>query len=68
MQLVVPKELRGRAVGTWVVAVGTAPLGNFQIGLMASNFTIGFALGINGVVLLGIAIIALIFLPKIRNI
>ena len=55
-------------MGTWVVAVGTAPIGNFQIGLLASSFTIGLALAINGAILIGIAIIALLFLPKIRAI
>ena len=36
IQLTVPADRRGRAGGAWVVAIGMAPLGQFQIGALAS--------------------------------
>jgi len=38
LQLSVPGHLRGRAGGAWVVAIGLAPLGQLQIGALASLF------------------------------
>ena len=67
MQVVVPNELRGRAMGAWVLATGTASLGNLQIGALASAFTIGIALGVNGVALIALATLSLVFLPKLRR-
>ena len=67
MQLVVPNKLRGRSMGAWVLATGTAPLGNLQIGALASAFTIGFALGVHGVGLVVLALAGLLLLPKIRR-
>ncbi len=67
MQVVVPDELRGRAMGAWVLATGTASLGNLQIGALASAFTIGIALGVNGVALIALATLGLVFLPKLRR-
>ena len=32
MQNIVPNEQRGRAMGAWVVGIGTAPIGNLQVG------------------------------------
>ena len=67
MQVVVPNELRGRAMGAWVLATGTASLGNLQVGALASAFTIGIALGVNGVALIALATLSLVFLPKLRR-
>ena len=33
MQLAVPSELRGRAMGAWQVAVGFSPIGHLEMGL-----------------------------------
>ena len=67
MQVVVPDELRGRAMGAWLVAAGTGPLGALQIGALASAFTIGFALSANGVALLMLAALSLVLLPRLRR-
>ena len=67
MQSVVPSELRGRAMGAWVVAAGVGPLGNLQIGALASTGTIAFALGANGVALIALGVLGLAFLPKLRR-
>jgi hypothetical protein len=55
VQLAVPGELRGRAAGAWVVAVGTGPLGQLQIGAVATAVGVGAALATNGAALLLLA-------------
>ena len=55
MQQSVPARLRGRAGGAWVVAIGLAPLGQLQIGALASLFGVSFALGTSGVGLAALA-------------
>ena len=55
LQLSVPGHLRGRAGGAWVVAIGLAPLGQLQIGALASLFGVSIALGASGVALVTLA-------------
>jgi hypothetical protein len=62
LQLSVPKELRGRAGGAWVVAIGLAPLGQLQIGALASLFGVSIAFATSGCALVVLAALtALIF-------
>jgi hypothetical protein len=51
LHLSVPNHLRGRAGDAWVVAIGLAPLGQLQIGALASLFGVGVALGMSGLAL-----------------
>ena len=37
MQLCVPNRLRGRAMGAWVFAIGSSPLGHLEMGILAST-------------------------------
>ena len=67
MQSVVRNEQRGRAMGAWVVGVGTAPLGNLQVGYLAATFSVSVALLSNGVGLAVIGVAILLLLPKIRR-
>jgi MFS transporter, DHA1 family, staphyloferrin A biosynthesis exporter len=55
LQLSVPHELRGRAGGAWVVAIGLAPIGQLQIGALASLFGVSIALGTSGLALVLLA-------------
>jgi hypothetical protein len=55
LQLSVPKELRGRAGGAWVVAIGLAPIGQLQIGALASLFGVSIAFATSGCVLVVLA-------------
>ena len=45
LQLSVRTHLRGRAGGAWVVAIGLAPLGQLQIGALASLVGVSIAFG-----------------------
>jgi MFS family permease len=65
IQLSVSNSLRGRAMGSWVLATGTAPIGHLQIGALASVTTVSFALTLNG---LGLVILAFIVGMSVRKI
>jgi len=67
MQGVVRNEQRGRAMGAWVVSVGTAPVGNLQVGFLAATFSVTVALVFNGAALALIGVAILLFHPKIRR-
>ena len=66
-QLSVPDGLRGRAMGVWVLAVGTAPLGYLEVGGLAVLVGVGGALLANGVLLIGIGVLTAIFAPRLRK-
>jgi len=58
MQLSVADHLRGRAMGIWVFAIGTAPLGHLQMGMLAAGLGVTAALTINGAGLIVLAALA----------
>jgi hypothetical protein len=66
-QLSVPAHLRGRAGGAWVLAIGLAPLGQLQIGALASLFGVSIALGSSGLALLALAGGVALLAPRIRR-
>src|SRR5262245_63246001 len=67
MQLSVPAHLRGRAGGAWVVAIGLAPLGQLQIGALASLLGVSVALGMSGVALMALAAITASVYPHLKR-
>jgi hypothetical protein len=67
LQLSVPDHLRGRAGGAWVVAIGLAPLGQLQIGGLASLFGVSLALGASGLALTAMAGAAVLAFPRLRR-
>jgi hypothetical protein len=67
LQLSMPARLRGRAGGAWVVAIGLAPLGQFQIGALASLFGVGIAFGTSGLALLTLASLSAVLFPRVRR-
>jgi predicted MFS family arabinose efflux permease len=67
MQLSVPNKLRGRAMGSWILAVGASPLGHLQMGALAVSFGVGGALLVNGGALIGVAILATVAAPRLRR-
>jgi MFS family permease len=66
LQLSVPPHLRGRAGGAWVVAIGFAPLGQVQIGALASLFGVSAALGASGLALVALAGATALLYPRLR--
>jgi MFS family permease len=67
MQLGVPARLRGRAGGAWVVAIGLAPVGQLQIGALASLFGVTVALGASGLGLVALAGAAALLFSQLRR-
>jgi hypothetical protein len=67
LQLSVPPHLRGRAGGAWVLAIGLAPLGQLQIGALASLFGVSAALGASGLALAAMAVMAALLFPRVRR-
>ena len=67
LQLSVPGHLRGRAGGAWVVAIGLAPLGQLQIGALASLFGVSVAFGASGVALVLLAGATALLFPRVRR-
>ncbi len=67
LQLSVPAHLRGRAGGAWVVAIGLAPLGQLQIGALASLFGVSVAFGVHGVALVTLAAATAALFPRLRR-
>ena len=67
IQLSVPNRLRGRAMGAWVLAIGFAPVGHLEMGLLAVSFGVQNALAINGALLVGLGFIATVAVPRLRQ-
>ena len=67
MQSNVPNEQRGRAMGSWVLAIGTAPAGHLAVSGMAEVLGAPRALLINGGILAIVNIISGLGLPRIRR-
>ena len=67
LQLSVPRHLRGRAGGAWVVAIGLAPLGQLQIGALASLFGVSVAFGASGLALAALAGATALLVPRARR-
>jgi MFS family permease len=66
LQLSAPHHLRGRAGGAWVVAIGFAPLGQLQIGALASLLGVSAALGVSGLALVTLASLTVLLYPRLR--
>ena len=67
MQGLVSDEERGRAMGSWVLSIGFAPVGHVGVGGLASVVGAQGALLINGVILSVVSLITMIGMPNIRR-
>ena len=66
-QVSVPNEQRGRAMGSWVVSVGTAPVGQMEIGQIAALTSPRTALLAHGIALIVLSLAFVVVLPRIRK-
>ena len=67
IQSSVRNDMRGRAMGTWVIALGMGPVGHLALGNLAAWIGAGMAVAVSGTVLLFIAGVALAMAPKLRS-
>ena len=67
MQYSVPDHLRGRAMGSWVFAVGSSPLGHLQMGALAAAIGPSLALLLHGGGLIVLAGLVALASPRLRR-
>ncbi len=67
MQAVVPNQARGRAAGAWQMAIGFGPIGNVHAGAVAAFAGVSVALAANGGALFGLALLAMLAVPRLRR-
>jgi MFS family permease len=63
----VPEDMRGRAMGAWVLAIGMGPVGSLYLGAVAGTIGAPLAVGINGAVVVLLAISTAMFLSRVRR-
>jgi hypothetical protein len=66
VQSAVPNELRGRAMGSWILAIGFGPIGHLQVGVLIALFGVTAALSVNGVLLASLALLTALRGRRIR--
>ncbi len=66
MQMAVPTEQRGRAVGLWVLSIGSAPVGHLEMGMLVAALGVPRALLINGALTVAAAVTLLARAPEYR--
>ena len=67
MQENVTDEQRGRAMGSWVLSIGVAPVGHLGVGGLAGVLGAPGALLVNGAVLSIVSLAAVAGLPRLRR-
>jgi predicted MFS family arabinose efflux permease len=67
LQLNVPDDMRGRAVGAWVFAIGFGWVGHLGLGAVAENAGVQWALAVAGLSVILAAIIALSGSKELRK-
>lgn len=68
LQTSAPDEMRGRVMGTYVLAWGMAPLGGLQAGTVAQFLGAPFAVGLGGTLVALYAVLLAWRSPKLREI
>ena len=67
LQLSVSNAERGRAMGSWIVGIGTAPVGQLEVGYLAEATSARVALLVNGVALVTLALVMGVLMPRLRR-
>lgn len=67
LQLSVSNEQRGRAMGSWIVGIGSAPVGQLELGYLAELTSSRIALLVNGMGLAALALVMATFMPRLRR-
>jgi predicted MFS family arabinose efflux permease len=67
IQLAVPAHQRGRAIGVWLLGLGSAPLGHLEMGGLAAALGAPVGLRINGLLVLASAATLLMRAPAYRS-
>jgi MFS family permease len=65
LQVSVANEQRGRAMGSWIIGTGIAPVGHLEVGHLASLTNTHIALLVNGLALISLALGMALCLPRL---
>ena len=63
----VPDDMRGRAMGGWIFAIGFGWAGSLELGIIAEVYSVGWALSVNGIGLFALGVMALMFASRLRR-
>ena len=66
LQLTVPDDKRGRAVGIWTFSIGTAPVGHLEVGALAGAVGPPTALLLNGALVVAGSLMLFVRAPSFR--
>jgi len=65
LQVSVANEHRGRAMGSWIVGTGIAPVGHLEVGALASLTSAHVALLVNGLALMLLTLGMAVYIPRL---
>jgi hypothetical protein len=65
LQVSVANEQRGRAMGSWIIGTGIAPVGHLEVGHLASLTSAHTALLVNGLALMILTFGMAMCLPRL---
>jgi MFS family permease len=65
LQVSVANEQRGRAMGSWIIGTGIAPVGHLEVGYLASLTNTHMALLVNGLALISLTLGMALYLPRL---
>jgi MFS family permease len=65
LQFSVANELRGRAMGSWIIGTGIAPVGHLEAGYLASLTSAHLALLVNGLALMALTLGMAACIPRL---
>jgi MFS family permease len=65
LQFSVANEQRGRAIGSWIIGTGVAPIGHLEVGTLASLTSAHVALMVNGLALMLLPLGMAVAIPRL---
>jgi len=65
LQVSVANEQRGRAMGSWIIGTGIAPVGHLEVGTLASLTSAHLALLVNGLALMMLTLGMAVGIPRL---
>ena len=68
LQQNVPDDMRGRAMGGWLVCVGVGPFGSLLLGYLTELFSVQQAIGMGGSLIVVVALVLVVTASRVRAI
>ena len=68
LQQNVPDDMRGRAMGGWLVCVGVGPFGSLLLGYLTELFSVQQAFGMGGALIVAVGLVLIVTAARVRAI